>query len=59
MPYLSRYCKVGHALISFVVLLAIYQMLNTNNYSFTPTGTSTMVNYSEIPLDLQLKEAHH
>ena len=42
-----------------MVLLAIYQMLNINDYSFTATGTSTMVNYSEIPLDLQLKEAHH
>ena len=52
MLHLSLWRKIDHALVSFVIPLAVYQMLGTNNCSFTVTGTLTMVNYSEIPLDL-------
>ena len=41
-----------------MVLLSIQHKLYTNPHSFIITGTN-MVDFIEIPLDLQLKEAHH
>ena len=54
--YLGQGCKVGHAPVSFVVLLGCSISLYTDSVPFH--FSNKMVDYTEIPLKLQLREAH-
>ena len=57
MLYLCQHHNVGHALVSFMVLLHVQPKLPTYLHFFVNTGTS-MADFTEIPLELQLKETH-
>ena len=54
--YLGQGCKVGHAPVFFVVLLII--QLNLAHWLVTFLFSAIMTELQEIPLDLQLWEAH-
>ena len=56
MLNLCQHHKVGCNLVSFMVLLSIQHKLCTNSHSFL---SATMVDFAEIPLELQLREANH